>query len=170
MLIISFLVQLQHLLIPSLLVTSSQVRVGTPLPLLTCCISGLGPEGLWPNCTILVVSPGTTYGNPCIFLGETLPPRTFHAKLNSQSAVSMRCPTMLQHLLEKHVTSLCTYKNQIFFWSMSNAFLKETPLGKVLAPTTRVYKEATCKSSTIKGLLYAHETLVVAQRYDIPQD
>jgi hypothetical protein len=45
-LIISFLVQLQHLLLPSLVVTSSQVRVGTPLPLLLCCISGLEPEGL----------------------------------------------------------------------------------------------------------------------------
>jgi hypothetical protein len=32
-LIISFLVQLQHLLLPSVIVTSSQVRVGTPLPL-----------------------------------------------------------------------------------------------------------------------------------------
>jgi hypothetical protein len=81
-LILSFLVQLQHLLLPSLIVTSSQVRVGTPLPLLLCCISGLGPEGLWHNRTIPVVSPDTTWGDPCIFLGETLPPRTFHAKLN----------------------------------------------------------------------------------------
>jgi hypothetical protein len=32
-LIISFLVKLQHLLLPSLIVTSSQVRVGMPLPL-----------------------------------------------------------------------------------------------------------------------------------------
>ncbi len=31
---------------PSLIVTSSQVRVSMPLPLLLCCISGLGPEGL----------------------------------------------------------------------------------------------------------------------------
>jgi hypothetical protein len=45
-LIISFLIQLQHLLLSSLLVTSSQVRVGMPLPVWSCCISGLGPEGL----------------------------------------------------------------------------------------------------------------------------
>jgi hypothetical protein len=45
-LIVSFLVQLQHLLLPSLIGTSSQVRVGTPLPLRLCCISGLGPKGL----------------------------------------------------------------------------------------------------------------------------
>jgi hypothetical protein len=57
-LIISFLLQLQHLLLPSLIVTSSQVRVGMPLPLLLCCISGLGPEGLLHNCTFLVWSPG----------------------------------------------------------------------------------------------------------------
>jgi hypothetical protein len=57
-LIISFLVQLQHLLLPSLIVTSFQVSVGMPLPLQTCCISGLGPEGLWHNHMILVWSPG----------------------------------------------------------------------------------------------------------------
>ncbi len=45
-LIIFFLVQPHQLLLPSLIVTSSQVRVSTPLPLLLCCISGLGPEGL----------------------------------------------------------------------------------------------------------------------------
>ena len=45
-LMISFLVKLYHLLLPSPIVTSSQVRVGTPLPLLLCSISGLGPEGL----------------------------------------------------------------------------------------------------------------------------
>ncbi len=33
-----------------------------PLPLLSCCISGLGPEGLRHDCTIPVVSPGTTRG------------------------------------------------------------------------------------------------------------
>jgi hypothetical protein len=80
-LIISFLVQLKHLLLPSLIVTSSQVRVGTPLPLLLCCISGWGPESLWQNCIIPVVSPGTTQGDPCVFLGETLPTRTSHAKI-----------------------------------------------------------------------------------------
>ncbi len=57
-LIISFLVQLQHLLLPFLIVTSYQVKVGTPLPLWLCCISGLGPEGLWHNRTIPVWSPG----------------------------------------------------------------------------------------------------------------
>ncbi len=62
--IISFLVQLQHLLLPYLIVTSSQVRVNMPLPLQLCCISGLGPEGLLHNRTI----PGSlpTQGDPCI--------------------------------------------------------------------------------------------------------
>jgi hypothetical protein len=55
---ISFLVQLQHLPLPSLIVTSSQVRVSTPLPLQSCCISGLGPDGLRHNHTIPVWSPG----------------------------------------------------------------------------------------------------------------
>ncbi len=47
--IISFLVHLQHLLLPYLIVTSSQVRVDMPLPLQLCCISGLGPESLLQN-------------------------------------------------------------------------------------------------------------------------
>ncbi len=51
-LIISFLVQLQHLPLPYLIVTSSQVRVDMPLPLQSCCISGLGPEGLWQRGTL----------------------------------------------------------------------------------------------------------------------
>ncbi len=113
-LIISFLVQLQHCPLPSLIVTSSQVRVGAPLPLLSCCISGLGPEGLQHNRMLPVVSPGTTWGDLCVSLVETLPPRTFHVKLNGRSAVSTRRPTTLQHLLEKQVTSSRTYKNQNF--------------------------------------------------------
>ncbi len=56
-LIISFLKQLQNLLLPSLIVTSSQVRVGMPLPLWFCCISGLGPKGLLYNRTNPVWSP-----------------------------------------------------------------------------------------------------------------
>ncbi len=55
-LIISILVQLQHLLLPSLIVTSSQVRVGMPLPLQLCCISGLGPEGLRHVVTVAVIT------------------------------------------------------------------------------------------------------------------
>jgi hypothetical protein len=46
---VSFLVQLQHLLLPSLIVTSSHVRVGMPLPLQSYCISGLGLKGLLQN-------------------------------------------------------------------------------------------------------------------------
>ncbi len=135
------MVQLQHLLLPFLLVTSSQVRVGMPLPLRSCCISGLGPEGLLHNRTILVWSPGTTQGDPCVFIGETLPPRTSHEKLNGQSAVSTRLPTTLQHPLEKQVTSLrelhsthdflqMHLQEPDFFWFTSNAFLKRPVLLK----------------------------------------
>jgi hypothetical protein len=80
MYIISCLVQLQHLLLPSLIVTSSQVRVGTPLPLLLCCISGLGPEGLLHNCTIPVWSPG-------ILLRVTLASRGNSASKNLQREI-----------------------------------------------------------------------------------
>ncbi len=46
----------------------------------------------------------------------------------------------------------------------------ETRLIIVLAPMSLLHEEATCKSSTINGLLYAHETLIVAQRCDGPRD
>ncbi len=58
-LIISFLVQPLHHLFSLLIVTSSQIRVGMPLPLWSCCISGLGPEGLLYKHTIPVWSPGS---------------------------------------------------------------------------------------------------------------
>jgi hypothetical protein len=93
--------------------------------------------------------------------------RTFHAKLNGQSAVSMRCPTTTQHPLEKQVTSLSTYKNQIFFCSRVMYFSRNPSCFSTgfYAP---FHKEVTCESSNIKGLLYAHETLIAAQRYDVP--
>jgi hypothetical protein len=53
---ISFFVQPLHHLSSLPIVTSSQVRVDMPLPLQSCCISGLGPEGLlqrpttWARC------------------------------------------------------------------------------------------------------------------------
>ncbi len=60
-------------------------------------------------------SPGTTQGDHCIFLGETLPLKTFHAKLNSRSAVSTRCPTTSHHLLEKQVTSSQKLRSTCYF-------------------------------------------------------
>jgi hypothetical protein len=155
---------------PSLIVTSSQVRVGTPLPLLLCCISGLGPEGLWRNRRIPLVSPGTSWGDPCVFLGKTLPPRTFHAKLNGQSAVSTRRPSTSQHPLEKQVTSLHTYKNQIFFWFTSNAFLKRPVLLKYWLLRPFSMRKLHAKAGPSKDYFTHMRTLIVAQRYDIPWD
>ncbi len=78
----------------------------------------------------------------------------------------MRLPT-LQHPLEKQVdwensalraTSYRhTYKNQNLFWFTSNAFLKRPVLlnWRLLRPFFK--EEATCKSITKKGLLYAPE-------------
>ncbi len=84
--------------------------------------------------------------------------------LQGQSAVSMRLP-MLQHPLENKVTSLwelCPERNFLqshlqnpdFFGSRVTVS-QETSLVEVLAPMSLLYKVATCKNSTIKGLLYA---------------
>jgi hypothetical protein len=72
-----------------------------------------------------VVSPGTTWGDPCILLGETLPPITLHVKLNGQSAVSMRRPTISQHPLEKQVTSSRTLQEPEFFCSQVTWFSRD---------------------------------------------
>ncbi len=44
-----------------------------------------------------------------------------------------------------------------FFFVHKQRVFPETCLVKVLAPTSLFYEEATCESSTIKGLLYASE-------------
>ena len=79
----------------------------------------------------------------------------------------MRLPT-LQHPLEKQVTSsqeLRSMRNFLhthlqepdFFLVHKLQVSQETRLVEALAPTSLFYKEATCKSSTKKGLLYAPE-------------
>ncbi len=42
-----------------------------------------------------------------------------------------------------------------FFLVHEERVSQKTRLVKVMAPTSLFYKEATCKSSTIEGLLYA---------------
>ncbi len=71
-------------------------------------------------------------------------------------------PYYVAALLEKQVTSSQTYKIQNFVLVHKERVSQETRLNPVLAPASFFFKEATCKSSTINGLLYAHETLIVA--------
>jgi hypothetical protein len=101
-----------------------------PLPLLSCSLAW----GKMPYYTI-VQFPVTqdSLGRP-LHLGKTLPLRTSKEKLNGQSAVSTRLPT-LQHPLEKQVTSLRELRptrdflqthlqEPDCFWFTSNVFLK----------------------------------------------
>jgi hypothetical protein len=52
-------------------------------------------------------------------------------------------------------TTFQRFLNQDFFWFTSSGFLKRPVLLKYWLLRPFFYKEATCKSSTIKGLLYA---------------
>ncbi len=140
-----------------------------PLCLQECSIPGLGLKGLWHDCTIPVNLPGIFLLRVTLESGETLPTRTFHAKLQGQSTVSTRPPTTSQHPLEKQVTSSCTFKDQNFSWFMSDAFLWD-PSKSCTGSYIFFFEEATGKSGTINGLLYALEALIVAWRYDIPWD
>jgi hypothetical protein len=98
-----------------------------------------------------------------------MPPRTFHAKLNGQSAVSTRRPTTLQHPLEKQVTSLRTYKNQNV-WFTSNAFLQRPVLSKywLLHPFSTWKPHV--KAVPSKDYFTHMRTLIIARRYDVPWD
>jgi hypothetical protein len=91
-------------------------------------------------CTIIRFPVTQDYLGWPLCLGETLPLRTSNKKLNGQSAVSTRLPT-LQHPLEKQVTSLqelCLMHDFLqthlqepgFFWFTSNAFVKRPILLK----------------------------------------
>ncbi len=111
-LIIFFLEQLQHLLLPSLIVTSSQVRVGMPFPLQCAVTLAWGQKAYFTIVRFRYGLPVTYLGWP-LHLGETLPLRTSDKKLNGRRAVSMRLPT-LQHPLEKYMTSsreLCSMRD-----------------------------------------------------------
>ncbi len=87
----------------------------------------------------------------------------------------------MQHLLEKLVTSSRELRSTRdsprmhqqepeFYLVHEERISPETHRIRVLAPMSLFHKEATCKSSTINGLLYADETLIVAQRCDVPWD
>jgi hypothetical protein len=92
-------------------------------------------------CTIVWFLVTQDYLGWPLHLGETLTSRTSNKKLNGQSAVSTRLPT-LQHPLEKQVTSLQELhptrnflqthlqEPEFSFWFTSNAFLSRLVLLK----------------------------------------
>ncbi len=57
-----------------------------------------------------------------------------------------------------------------FFVFTSDASLRDPSQSCTGSYVLFFFKEATCKSSTIIGLLYAHEALIVTRRYDVPRD
>ncbi len=141
-----------------------------PLPLLSCCISGLGPEGLRHNHTIPVVFPGTTWGWPLHLLRgnsahENLPceaqrPKCCLYETPYYVAAPVReTGDVITHLQEP----------ELFFGSRVMCFSRD-PSFYSTGSYVPFHKEATCESSTFKGPLHTHETLIVARRYDVPQD
>ncbi len=125
----NFLFGINIILLHSLHGHSSPVRVSTLLFLfLLCCISSLGQRGLLHNQSRLLGVALASRGN------SVSPPRTSNKKLQGQSAVSTRHPT-LQHPLEKHVSSsqelhpmrnflLMHLQEPDFFWFTSDTFHK----------------------------------------------
>ncbi len=102
-------------------------------------------------------------------LGETLPSRTFHAKLQGLKCCLYETPYYVAAPIREVGDVITHLQGPELFLGLQVTRFSETHLNPVLAPTF-FFEEATCKSSTINGLLYAHEALIVAQRYDVPQD
>jgi hypothetical protein len=122
------LVQLQHLFLPSLIVTSSQVRVGTPLPLPSWCIPGVGPKGLGHNCMIpckpsrkpssifLLRVTLVSWGNSAY---ENSSRQSSMAKMLSLQDALQRCSTRKRNRWHHHAPTRTR-----FFLFTSNAFLR----------------------------------------------
>ncbi len=143
-LIISFLVQSLHHLSSLLIITSSQVRVSTPLPLWSCSISGLGPEGLQHNrtipCSPPVWSPGNllrvTLASKGNSASENLQRETQQPKCRLYETPNVAVPVnetgdviARTHLYARFPTD-APYKNQKLFWFTIKAFLKRPVLLK----------------------------------------
>ncbi len=135
-----------------------------PLPLLLCCTSGLGPEGLLHNCTIPVWSPGN-------LLRVTLASRENSASENLQQETKQpkcclyKTPYVAAPVRE---TGDVITRTPLYAWLPTDAPIRtrfflvhkkrvsqETRLIKLKALTSLFYQDATCKSSTLAGLLYA---------------
>jgi hypothetical protein len=137
-----------------------------PLPLLSCCISSLGQKGLLHNHTnasypgllrVTLASRGNSASKN--LQQETQWPKCYlyeapyiAAPIRETGDTTARTPLYVR-------LSTGTPIRASFFWFTSNAFLKRPILLKNWLLCPFFYKEATSKSSTKKGLLYAIEEL-----------
>jgi hypothetical protein len=118
----------------------------------------------WPGAKRLMAqsyNPGkpswylSTLGDPCVWENSTY--KNLLCKASRLKCCLYETPYYVAAPSEKQVMSSRTYKDQIFFLGSQVTRSSETHLKSVLAPTSFFFKEATCKSSTINGLLYALE-------------
>jgi hypothetical protein len=87
------------------------------------------------------------------------------AEMLSLRDALLRCSTRWRNGWRHHVPT----RTRIFFGSQVTHFSGD-PSQSSTGSYVLFFEEATCKSSTINRLLYAHEALIVAQRYDSPWD
>jgi hypothetical protein len=95
-----------------------------PLPLLSCCISGLGPEGLRHNRTIPVVSPGTTRGRPLHLLRGNSAYENLQQETQQPSCCLYEMPYYVAAPVRETGDVIVHLQEPEFFWFMSNAFLQ----------------------------------------------
>ncbi len=76
---------------------------------------------------------------------------------------------MLQHPLKKQMTSLRTYKNQIFLGSQVARFSRD-PSCSSTGSYVICFQGNHLQRQYHQRTTYTHETLIVAQRYDVPRD
>jgi hypothetical protein len=139
-----------------------------PLPLLSCCISGLGPEGLRHDRTIPVLSPSTTWGWPLRLLRRNSAYENLPCKAQRQKCCLYKTPHYVTAPVRETGDVITHLQEPEFIFSSWVTHFSRDLSCYSTGSYVPFHKEATCKSSTIKGLLYAHETLIVARRYDVP--
>ncbi len=138
-----------------------------PLPLRLCCISGLGLKGLLHNRTIPVNLPVSSYLGWPLCLGETLPTRNLPSKALRLKCCLYQIPYYVAAPVGETGDVITHLQEPEFFGSQVTCFSGD-PSQFNTGSYVLFFEEATCESSTINGLLYAHETLILAWRYDVP--
>jgi hypothetical protein len=93
---------------------------------------------------------------------ETLPTRNLPSKALQPKCCLYKMPYYVAAPVGETGDVITHLQEPDFFLFTSNAFLRRPVSIHNWLLRPFLFKEATCKSSTINGLLYAHETLIVA--------
>ncbi len=140
-----------------------------------------GQEAYYTIVRFPVQSPGTTQGDPCVFLGETLPTRNlpreaqrpkcclYEMPYNVAAPVTETGDIIPRTPLYTRFPTYAPTRTRIFFGSRVTRFSRDLSHSST-GSYVPCFQESHLQSQYHQRTTYAHETLIVAQRYDILQD